>query len=45
VLTHHPAASRRFARTAEEGDPLPAYKALQEVTAACVACHTAYRVH
>jgi len=40
----HRAASR-FARTAEEGDPLPAYKALQEVTAACVACHAAYRVH
>ena len=39
----HRAASR-FARKAEEGDPAPAYKALQEVTAACVACHAAYRV-
>ena len=40
----HRAASR-FARKAEEGDPVPAYKALQEVTAACVACHAAYRVN
>jgi hypothetical protein len=40
----HRAASR-FARKSEEGDPAPAYKALQEVTAACVACHAAYRVN
>lgn len=38
----HKAASR-FALKAQEGDALPAYKALQEVTAACVACHSAYR--
>lgn len=40
----HRAASR-FARKSEEGDLAEAYKALQEVTAACVACHTAYRVN
>jgi cytochrome c556 len=40
----HKAASR-FALKAEEGDPLPAYKALQEVTSACVACHAAYKTH
>ena len=40
----HRAASR-FARKSEEGDPAEAYKALQEVTAACVACHAAYRVN
>lgn len=38
----HKAASR-FALKAEEGEILPAYKALQEITAACVACHAAYR--
>ena len=38
----HKAASR-FALKAEEGEPLPAYKALQEVTSACVACHAAYK--
>jgi hypothetical protein len=40
---HH--AASRFARAAQEGDPLPAYRALTEVTGACVACHGAYRVH
>jgi hypothetical protein len=40
----HKAASR-FALKAEEGDALPAYKALQEVTAACVACHAGFRTH
>lgn len=39
----HRAASR-FARTAQEGEALPAYRALTAVTAACVACHAAYRV-
>jgi len=39
----HQAASR-FALKAQEGDALPAYKALSEVTAACVACHSGYRV-
>lgn len=39
----HRAASR-FALRAQEGDALPAYSALAEVTAACVACHTAYRI-
>ncbi|MCF6189601.1 MAG: hypothetical protein L3J51_03910 [Cocleimonas sp.] len=38
----HKAASR-FALKAQEGDALPAYKALQEVTAACVACHAGYK--
>ena len=39
----HQAASR-FARTAQEGDALPAYRALADVTAACVACHAGFRV-
>ena len=39
----HKAASR-FARVAREGEPLAAYAALQEVTAACVACHAGYRL-
>ncbi len=40
----HRAASR-FARKSEEGDPAEAYKALQEVTSACIACHAAYKVN
>lgn len=39
----HKAASR-FALKAEEGELLLAYKSLAEVTAACVACHSAYRI-
>ena len=39
----HRAASR-FALKAQEGDALPAYKALSEITSACVACHSAYRI-
>ena len=39
----HRAASR-FALKAQEGDPRPAYRALAEVTAACVACHARYRI-
>ncbi len=39
----HRAASR-FAMRAEEGDPVPAYRALTEVTAACVTCHAGYRI-
>ena len=39
----HRAASR-FALVAQEGDAAPAYRALTEVTSACVACHAAYRV-
>lgn len=39
----HRAASQ-FARTAQEGEALPAYKKLREVTAACVECHAGYRV-
>jgi cytochrome c553 len=41
--TMHKAASR-FAIKAQEGEVLAAYKALSEVTAACVACHSGYRV-
>ncbi len=37
-------AATRFAMKCEEGDLLPAYKALAEVTSACVACHASYRV-
>ncbi len=39
----HKAASR-FARTAQEGDVLESYKAIAEITSACVACHSAYRI-
>ena len=39
----HRAASR-FALKAQEGELLPAYAMLQKVTAACVACHDAYRI-
>jgi hypothetical protein len=39
----HRAASR-FALRAQEGEVLPIYAALSEVTAACVACHSAYRI-
>jgi soluble cytochrome b562 len=39
----HKAASR-FARKAQEGALLPAYRSLAEVTTSCVACHTAYRI-
>lgn len=40
----HKAASR-FALKAEEGEALPAYKVLSEVTSTCVTCHTGYRIH
>ena len=39
----HRAASR-FALKAQEDDVLPAYSALSEVTSACVACHSGYRI-
>ena len=39
----HKAASR-FALKAQEGEVLPAYRALADVTSACVACHSAYRI-
>ena len=39
----HKAASR-FALKAQEGDLLPAYKMLSDVTSTCVACHSAYRI-
>jgi hypothetical protein len=39
----HKAASR-FALKAQEGEPVAAYKMLAEVTSACVACHSAYRI-
>ena len=39
----HRAASQ-FARVAQEGEVLPAYAKLQEITAACVACHAGYKV-
>lgn len=39
----HRAASQ-FARTAQEGDVLAAYRKLQEVTTACVECHAGYKV-
>lgn len=40
----HRAASR-FARKAQEGDAMAAYAILADVTAACVACHSAYKIH
>lgn len=39
----HKAASR-FALKAQEGEVLPAYDALSDITSACVACHSGYRV-
>ena len=39
----HKAASR-FSVIAQEGELLPAYKILSEVTSACVACHSGYRI-
>ena len=39
----HKAASR-FALKAQEGEVLPAYQALSNITSACVACHSGYRV-
>jgi len=41
--TMHRAASR-FALKAQEGEVLPAYNALSEITSACVACHSGYRI-
>ncbi len=38
----HRAASQ-FARIAQEGEALPAYKKLGDITAACTACHAEYR--
>lgn len=39
----HRAASR-FALKAQEGELLPAYIMLSEVTSACVTCHSGYRI-
>jgi hypothetical protein len=39
----HRAASR-FALKAQEGDALAAYKALPDITSACIACHAGYRI-
>ena len=39
----HKAASR-FALKAQEGDVLPAYNMLAEISSACVACHSGYRI-
>ena len=39
----HKKASR-FALKAQEGELLLAYKMLSEVTSACVACHSGYRI-
>lgn len=41
--TMHKAASR-FALKAQEGELLPAYRMLTEITSACVACHSSYRI-
>jgi hypothetical protein len=42
-LNMHRAASR-FAVTVQEGDRTAACRGLRAITAACVACHAAYRV-
>lgn len=39
----HKAASR-FALKSQEGELLPAYQMLSEITSACVACHSGYRI-
>ena len=41
--TMHKAASR-FALKAQEGEVMSAYQALSNITSACVACHSQYRV-
>ena len=41
--TMHKAASR-FALKAQEGEVMAAYQALSDITSACVACHSGYRV-
>lgn len=41
--TMHHAASR-FSLKAQEGDALSAYSMLSDITSACVACHSAYRI-
>ncbi len=40
---HH--AASQFALKVEEGELIPAYKALTKVTTACISCHSAYRIH
>jgi transposase len=42
-MNMHTAASR-FARTAQEGERLQAYNMLSEISSACVACHSGYRI-
>lgn len=42
-MNMHKAASR-FALKAEEGELIAAYKMLTDVTSACVACHSSYRI-
>ena len=37
-------AASHFALKAQESELLPAYKVVSEVTAACVACHSGYRI-
>ena len=37
-------APGRFALIVQEGEVLPAYDALSEVTSACVVCHSGYRI-
>jgi len=39
----HRAASQ-FALKAQEGEALPTYSALSKITAACVTCHSGYRI-
>lgn len=39
----HKAASR-FALKAQEGELLPAYRMLSNVTSSCIACHSGYRI-
>ena len=39
----HRAASK-FALKAEEGEALPAYRMISDITATCVACHAGYRI-
>lgn len=39
----HQAASR-FALKAQEGDAAAAYRALTDITSACVTCHSGYRI-
>lgn len=40
---HH--AASQFALKVQEEDPVASYQALAKITATCVACHSAFKIH